>query len=123
MYNKTQTDMKKIILAGLLLSACVVSAQKVEPKYEVESQMVKATYYYDNGQVKQEGFYKDGKLHGKWVAYNEDGSKQAMGEYNHGAKAGKWFFWNQAALNEVDYSNSRIADIKKWSQEAVVVNK
>jgi len=115
--------MKKIIFAGLLLSACVVSAQKSEPKFELESQLIKATYYYDNGQVKQEGYYKDGKLHGKWVAYNENGTKQSVGEYNNGAKSGKWFFWTGAVLNEVDYAGSRIADVKKWSKDAVAVNK
>jgi antitoxin component YwqK of YwqJK toxin-antitoxin module len=115
--------MKKIIIAGLLLSAGVVSAQKVEPKYTIENQMVKATYYYDNGQVMQEGFYKDGKLHGKWVAYNEDGSKQSIGEYTDGAKSGKWFFWGSSALSEVDYNDSRVAEVKTWSKDAVATTK
>lgn len=115
--------MKKIIIAALLLSAGVVSAQDIKPKYEVENQMVKATYYYDNGNVKQEGFYKDGKLHGKWMAYNEDGTKQSMGEYSNGAKSGKWFFWNDKVLNEVDYTDSRIAEVRTWSKDAVVLNK
>jgi antitoxin component YwqK of YwqJK toxin-antitoxin module len=115
--------MKKIIIAGLLLSACVVSAQNIKPKYEIDNQLVKATYYYDNGNVKQEGSYKDGKLHGKWVAYNEDGTKQAMGEYANGEKCGKWFVWSGSVLNEVDYSNSRIAEVKKWSKDAIAVNK
>jgi antitoxin component YwqK of YwqJK toxin-antitoxin module len=115
--------MKKIIIAGLLLSACVVSAQNIKPKYEIDNQLVKATYYYDNGNVKQEGSYKDGKLHGKWVAYNEDGTKQAMGEYTNGEKCGKWFVWSGSVLNEVDYSNSRIAEVKKWSKDAIAVNK
>ena len=84
--------------------------------------MVKATYYYDNGQVKQEGYYLDGKLHGKWMAYNEDGSKQSIGEYNKGTKTGKWFFWSDASLNEVDFSDSRIAEVKKWSKDVLVKN-
>jgi hypothetical protein len=46
-----------------------------------------------------------------------------MGEYENGQKTGKWFFWTGSTLNEVDYSNSRIADIKKWSNGAVAVNK
>ena len=115
--------MKKIIIAGLLLSACVVSAQNVEPKYEIENQMVKATYYHDNGNIKQEGYYKDGKLHGKWLAYNEDGTKQSLGEYNNGTKCVKWFFWNNATLSEVDYNDSRVAEVKKWSTDAIVLNK
>lgn len=111
-----------MIIAGLLLSAFAVSAQ-TEPKYTIEAQAVKATYYYDNGQVKQEGTYRDGKLHGKWVAYNENGTKQSMGEYDNGIKTGKWFFWTGSILSEVDYADSRIADIKKWSNDAVAVTK
>ncbi|WP_297334307.1 membrane-binding protein [Flavobacterium sp.] len=115
--------MKKIIIAALMLSAGVLSAQEIKPKYEVVNQMVKATYYYDNGNVKQEGFYKDGKLHGKWISFNEDGTKQALGEYENGIKTGKWFFWNNVTLNEVDYTDSRVADVKTWSRDAVVLNK
>ncbi|GGB79593.1 hypothetical protein GCM10007424_19700 [Flavobacterium suaedae] len=117
--------MKKIVITGLLmLSASVLSAQEIKPKHEIENQMVKTTYYYDNGNVKQEGWYKDGKLHGKWVAYNEDGTKQSLGEYKDGKKIGKWFFWtDDAMLSEVDYKESKVAGIRKWSSEAVVVNK
>lgn len=115
--------MKKIIIAALMLSAGVLSAQEIKPKYEIVNQMVKATYYHDNGNIKMEGFYKDGKLHGKWISFNEDGSKQALGEYENGAKTGKWFFWNDVTLNEVDYTDSRVADVKTWSRDAVVLNK
>lgn len=115
--------MKKILIAGLLLSAGVVSAQKIEPKYSIENQMVKATYYYDNGQVMQEGFYKDGKLHGKWISYNEDGTKKSTGEYTDGAKTGKWLFWDTTSLNEVNYNNSRIAAVKTISRDAIAVTK
>ena len=114
--------MKNLIIAGVLLVSGFMSAQEVKPKYEVVDQMVKATYFYDNGQVKQEGTYLDGKLHGKWVSYNEDGSKQTMGEYENGNKTGKWFFWSQTALNEVDFANSRVAEVKRWSKEALVKN-
>lgn len=112
--------MKKNLIAGLLLFTGVVFAQNIEPKYEIVGKMVKATYYYDNGQVKQEGCYKDGKLHGKWVAFNENGSKQSMGEYADGMKTGKWFFWNDTSLAEVDYTKSKITDVKKWSKDALV---
>jgi antitoxin component YwqK of YwqJK toxin-antitoxin module len=115
--------MKNFIFAGLMLVTGVLSAQNIQPKHEIENQIIKSTYYYSDGAVKQTGFYKDGKLHGAWVAYNQDGTKQSMGEYENGQKTGKWFFWTGSTLNEVDYSNSRIADIKKWSNGAVAVNK
>jgi antitoxin component YwqK of YwqJK toxin-antitoxin module len=66
--------------------------------------------------------YLDGKLHGKWVAYNEDGTKQSLGEYSNGTKVGKWFFWNENTLSEVDFNDNRIAEVKKWSKDALVKN-
>jgi antitoxin component YwqK of YwqJK toxin-antitoxin module len=114
--------MKKIILIAALLVSGVFFAQEVNPKFEIIDNMVKATYYYDNGQVKQEGTYLDGKLHGKWISYTEFGSKQTMGEYDNGAKVGKWFFWSDRSLSEVDFSESKIDAVKKWSQDALVNN-
>lgn len=114
--------MKNIIITGALLFSSFIFAQKIEPKFEVVNNMVKATYYYDNGQVKQEGFYLDGKLHGKWVSYNENGVKQTMGEYDKGNKVGKWFFWSTNSLNEVDFSESRIVEVKKWSSKEGLAN-
>lgn len=115
--------MKKISAAGFLLMAGVLSAQNAKPVHEIENNIVKSTYYYDNGNVRQSGFYKDGKLTGAWVAYNEDGTKQSMGTYENGKKVGKWFFWTGKNLTEVDYRDSRVAEVKKWSKDAVAVNK
>ena len=56
------------------------------------------------------------------MAYNEDGTKQSIGEYNKGLKTGKWFFWSESTLNEVDFSDSRIAEVKKWSKDVLVKN-
>lgn len=115
--------MKNIFAAGFLFVAGVLSAQNAKPVHEIENNIIKSTYYYENGNVKQSGFYKDGKLTGAWVAYNEDGTKQSMGTYADGKKTGKWFFWTGANLTEVDYADSRVADVRKWNKEAVAVNK
>ncbi len=124
MYNlKHKVDMKKIIVAGFLLVAGVLSAQSVKPSHSIENNIIKSTYYYDNGNIKQTGFYKDGKLTGAWVSYNEDGTKQSIGEYENGKKSGKWFFWTGKTLTEVNYADSRVAEVKKWNQEAVAANK
>jgi antitoxin component YwqK of YwqJK toxin-antitoxin module len=114
--------MKNVLIAGIMLVSSLTFAQEIEPKYEIVGQEVKATFYYDNGQIKQEGNYLNGKPNGKWVSYNEDGSKQAIGEFASGSKTGKWFFWNEDSLSEVDYSESRIAEIKKWSKDGLVKN-
>lgn len=111
--------MKKCLIMAVMLVSGVVFAQKAHHKYEVVDNMVKATYFYDNGKVMQEGFYKDGKVHGKWVSYDEAGNKKSLGEYNNGAKTGKWFFWTDNNLSEVDYSDSRVAAVKNWKQDAL----
>ena len=113
--------MKKYMIIGAVLMSSMIFAQKETPKLEVVDNMVKATYYYDNGTIQQEGFFKDGKLEGKWIAYDAQGNKLSVGEYSNGQKTGKWFFYNEAKLrydkeykpqafslinpNNTDYSN------------------
>ena len=107
-------------MAALLVFSGVFYAQEVKPKLEVVDNMVKATYYFDNGQIREEGFYLDGKLQGKWISYTENGVKQTMGEYENGAKVGKWFFWSTNSLKEVDFATNKIEEVKNWSSEAIV---
>lgn len=115
--------MKKLFIAAMLVVSGVIFAQENNVKHEIVNKMVKSTYYYDNGQIQQEGFYKDGKVHGEWVSYDVNGKKVAIGKYENGAKVGKWFFWSGSDLLEVDYTDTRVAQVKKWSQEAIVLNK
>lgn len=112
--------MKKYIILSMLFFTGIVVGQAIEPKYEIEGNLIKATYFHENGLVKQQGYYKDGKVHAKWVSFSETGEKLSIGEYTNGIKTGKWFFWNQNSLNEVDYNNSQIAEVKKWSKDAIV---
>lgn len=101
--------MKKYMIIGTVLISSMIFAQKGTPKLEVVDNMVKATYYYENGTIQQEGFFKDGKLEGKWIAYDAQGNKLSVGEYSNGQKTGKWFFYNEAKLSQVDYTNNQVA--------------
>lgn len=113
--------MKNLVISGMLLVSGVFFAQDVKPKFvATDDNTVQATYYYDNGQVKQEGSYVDGKLDGKWVSYNEDGTKQASGEYKNGERVGTWTFWNSGSLSKVEFANSRIASVKKLNNDYLV---
>ncbi|WP_224488407.1 toxin-antitoxin system YwqK family antitoxin [Robertkochia flava] len=116
--------MRYIVLTfAMLFSVVVLAQQENKPKYEVEGDMVKATYYHDNGVVAQTGYYLDGKLQGQWKAFDKDGNKIAMGTYEKGAKVGKWFFWNEEALNEVNYDDSRIVSVTQWNNaNPIVIN-
>jgi antitoxin component YwqK of YwqJK toxin-antitoxin module len=112
--------MKKLLLIAVFLVSGVFYAQNEKPVLEQEGNLVKATYYYENGKVKQQGYFKDGKLEGQWKSFDQNGNKTAMGEYVNGEKTGKWFFWDNAQLSEVDYTNNAISSVKNWRQEALV---
>lgn len=114
--------MKKYIILTAILFSSILFAQESNPKLEIVGQMVKTTYYFENGQVQQEGHFKNGKLEGTWTAYDTNGNKKSIGNYENGTKTGKWLFWNENNLSEVDYNNSRIAAVKIWKQDALVTN-
>ncbi|SDK27176.1 toxin-antitoxin system YwqK family antitoxin [Flavobacterium noncentrifugens] len=112
--------MKKFMIIGTLLVTGMIAAQNIQqPKLEAFGELVKATYYFDNGQVQQTGFFKDGKLEGQWVAYDAVGNKKSVGEYNKGIKTGKWLFWSNADLTEVNYSSNAVESVKNWKQESL----
>lgn len=95
------------MLSGMAFS------QNNNPVLEEEGQLVKATYYYDNGKVQQVGYFKDGKLEGKWTAYNENGTINSIAEYTNGVKSGKWTFnADGVTTSEVAYSNNQVVAVK-----------
>ncbi len=110
------------MILGTLVMTLFTFAQPAKPVLEQSGNLVKATYYHDNGQIQQQGFFKDGKLEGSWVTFDTNGNKKSIGEYTKGEKTGKWFFWNDKSLSEVDYSQSRVANVKSWKQDAIAKN-
>jgi antitoxin component YwqK of YwqJK toxin-antitoxin module len=114
--------MKKYVILVALLFSGVIFAQDAKPVLEPFGKKVKATYFYENGQVQQEGFFENGKLVGTWISYNEEGDKTSSGEYVNGVKTGKWFFWKGNNLSEVDYSNNKVTKVKNWRQEALATS-
>ncbi|MGB8375786.1 MAG: nicotinic acid mononucleotide adenyltransferase, partial [Salegentibacter sp.] len=80
------------------------------------------TFYYEDGSIRQEGTYKDGKLHGEWISYDQEGNKNAIAEYTNGEKTGKWFFWSGEKLSEVNYENSRIVSVNTWKSDGTLVS-
>ncbi|MCM4171806.1 nicotinic acid mononucleotide adenyltransferase [Arenibacter sp. TNZ] len=107
--------MKGITLIFALIFSVVINAQDIKPIFEQDGDVLKATYFHDNGVVSQEGHFLNGKLHGEWKMFGEDGKKIAMGEYTQGKKTGKWFFWDAKMLKEVDFVDSKIANVTQWN--------
>lgn len=60
--------MKKYIMISALLISGVIYTQNIRPKHEIIGNLVKSTYFQENGNVSQVGFYKNAKVHGKWIS-------------------------------------------------------
>ena len=104
-----------------LLSASVFAQKSTEPILEKQGNLIKVTFYHDNGKIAQQGFYKDQKPHGEWKAFDVTGKKIAVATYTNGIKTGKWFFWNTDQLSEVDYKDNRIVAVTHWKNANPVV--
>lgn len=109
---------KSVILAAVLFSG-ILAAQEVKPELEAVGNKVKATYYYENGKVQQEGFFKDGKLDGVWVSYDEKGNKKTVGEYTDGLKTGNWIYFDENNLKEVAYVDNKVSSVKNLQKNAL----
>ena len=114
--------MKKILTLTLLFVFTMSNAQELKPTYEKSGDMVKATYYFQDGSVKEQGFFKDTKLTGQWVSYNKQGEKTMIANYKAGKKVGKWFAWNNNTLKEINYNNNKIVSIKNWSEDTKIAS-
>ncbi|MBT8319069.1 MAG: nicotinic acid mononucleotide adenyltransferase [Gramella sp.] len=116
--------LKNIFFGALFLVGGSAMAQDntPDPTFEKEGDLIKGTFYYEDGSIRQEGTYKDGKLHGEWVSYNQNGEKTAIAQYDKGKKDGKWFFWSEDKLTEVDYQNSVIANVNSWKSASSLDN-
>lgn len=105
-----------IFVSLLLISGIAMAQEANEFKVNKDTKLVEATYFYESGEVSQEGtFNLKGELHGKWTSFNEQGQKMAMGYYRDGVKTGKWFFWTDEKLTEVDFRDNTIASVNEWT--------
>ena len=110
--------MKKLLALVMILTVSLTQAQEKEVKYEAAGDMVKATYYFANGKIMKQGFFKNKKLAGKWTQYDKSGNQVAVGHYDNGVKVGTWFYWGSDNLRQVNYQNNVIASVSMWKQDS-----
>ena len=116
--------MKKILVIACLFIASMMQAQEKAPTYEAVGDQVKATYYYEDGSVFRQGFFKDQKLTGLWTQFDQKGNKVMVGHYKAGKKVGTWFQWKGNVLRQINYDNNKIASVSNWREDTkVAVNK
>ena len=69
---------------------------------------------YDNGNLKHQRFYNDGKANGKWTHYYYDGNVWIEGNYKNGIQVGLWttYYKNGQEWTKGNYKNNERSG--KW---------
>ncbi|CAA0141085.1 toxin-antitoxin system YwqK family antitoxin [Tenacibaculum maritimum] len=115
--------MNKILILACMLSVASMQAGDKKPTYEKVGDLIKVTYYYSNGNVKEQGFFKDKKLTGTWECFDESGAKTVIAYYEEGKKVGKWLLWKGSLLREINYENYVIANVQTWKEDTKIAIK
>ena len=102
----------KIVLFLALMTITMGFSQEVAPKYEKHDDLVKATYFYQDGSIKQIGFFANEKLHGEWISYDDNGNKTTIAQYEHGKKTGTWLVLTNGVVKKVTYKANKVIDVK-----------
>ncbi|MCI2229347.1 nicotinic acid mononucleotide adenyltransferase [Polaribacter sp. MSW13] len=113
--------MKNFLAICIFCLTAVGYSQDKQPTYSVEGDLVKATYYYDNGAIKTQGYFKDKKLTGEWVRFDKSGNKKQIAYYDNGKKVGKWFVWSKETLKEINYQNNAVVNVNVWKSSEIKV--
>ena len=116
--------MKNLIIVAVFFISLVGFSQKQNTVFEKEGDLVKASYFSEDGKLEVQGFFYNKKLEGKWVRFDAEGNKTKIAYYKNGKKVGKWFVWNNESLKEINYNNNVIVSVNTWKSETrVAVNK
>ena len=87
-------------------------AQELKPKFEQEGDLIKGTYFFENGTIKQIGYFSNNKLHGEWISYDSEGNKTAIAHYKNGKKTGTWLVLTYDIVKQVTYEANKVIDVK-----------
>jgi antitoxin component YwqK of YwqJK toxin-antitoxin module len=76
--------------------------------------------YYENGRLKQEVQYRQGKVHGFVSQYNEEGARTYEGTYEYGKPVGqhKAYHFNGKLSDEVSFLDGQIDGERKFFDPA-----
>lgn len=111
--------MKNIITFCFFFSFMMGSgfAQNIKPKFEKQDELTKVTYYFDNGKIKETGFFRSTKLQGKWIKYNNKGEITTIANYENGKKEGKWFVLINNKVKALTYKTNKLIQVKDLQKE------
>lgn len=110
----------KLTLSALLivLSFSFAKAQKSDT-YSKNGDKLMVTRYRDDGSIREQGTFENGKPDGQWVWLDENGNITRQAFYVDGKKDGKWFAWSNDRnyLYEINYDNNKLVGTHRWKIE------
>ena len=110
--------MKKAIVLLIFFISAIGFSQDKQPTFEKEGNLVKATYYNEDGNISVQGYFKNKKLTGVWTSFDNEGNKTKIAHYKDGKKVGKWFVWGKETLKEINYENNILVSVNDWKSES-----
>lgn len=93
------------------------SVEKNKKVEQLSSNLFKVTYFHDNGEVREIGFYKDSQMYGQWNTFSEEGQLLTEGYFMDNKKVGTWKFYDMdgqqiGAVQFVDDIRSDVLTVK-----------
>ena len=81
-------------------------------------ELVKEIKWYENGQKREEGTFKDGKEDGLWTLWHDNGQKEGEGTFKNGKQDGLWTLWhdNGQKWMETTYKDGRMIESTYWDK-------
>jgi len=110
--------MKNLLILAVFFISIATFSQKQNTVFEKEGNLVKASYFTEDGALEVQGFFKDRKLDGQWTRFDSKGNKTKIAYYKEGKKVGKWLVWSDESLKEINYQNNAIASIQTWKSDS-----
>lgn len=83
-------------------------------------------FYYPTTEIMEQGNFKGGLKHGKWVRWSEKGNKLAEANYSKGKKDGKWLIWDELGIKRCEMyydSGSKSGTWTMWDMKGQISNK
>jgi antitoxin component YwqK of YwqJK toxin-antitoxin module len=74
-----------------------------------------ATYYFENGNVKEMGVFLNNEKNEQWLDWDEAGNKIAEAFYSNGKKNGTWMIWDTRGTKRYEMYYSMDKKVGKWS--------
>ncbi|MGB0882719.1 MAG: toxin-antitoxin system YwqK family antitoxin [Vicingaceae bacterium] len=82
-------------------------------------------FYYPTTEIMEQGNFKGGLKHGKWVRWSEKGNKLAEANYIKGKKDGEWLIWDERGIKryEMNYKNgAKVGTWTMWDEKGQISN-